>query len=261
LVDVDALPGAGAGILEYARRGRRILCDRRYAGTLAPMFDDPDEWLDRATAADSHKHDRTSTVVRVTLSGRSFHLKRYNTKNTWHALRRMFRRSRAMNCWTMARRFQAAGIPTATPAAMIQEKFGPLLLHSYFIAESVPGARLLDALRERPAGASALARHMSEIFRKLAENRLSHGDFKASNILVTGDGALCLLDLDAARHHRLAATHRRGWRKDRARLLRNFDADPALREIFEHAVSQSLLTDFENQRFVAARIGEHSHRL
>lgn len=232
-------------MIRLSRPGRHIRCYRRHAQTLAPVFDDPDAWF-AGRAAELLKHDRTTTVVRVTLSGVSFHLKRYNTKSAWHALRRPFRRSRALNCWIMARRFLAAGIPTAPPAAMIQETFGPFPLRSYFIAESVAGARLTDVLRADPRAAPALARGLSEIFRVLAERRLSHGDFKASNILVAADGALCLLDLDAARQHRFAGTHRRAWLGDRARLLRNFEADPALKEIFRTALPPTLLPNLED---------------
>lgn len=190
---------------------------------------------------DTLKHDRTTTVVSVVLSGTKFHLKRYNTKNLWHALRRLFRSSRALNCWRMARRFHAAGIATAPPAAVVQERIGPLRLRSYFITASVTGERLMDALRQRPELAPGLARRMGEVFTILARRRLSHGDFKATNILVTADGIPCLLDLDGAKQHRCGTGHRRAWRKDRERLLRNFDADPALRRIFEQALPGSLL--------------------
>lgn len=245
-MDVELLPVAGREIIEDSRPGRRILCKRRHAGTLAPIFDDPDYWFKRASGADLLKHDRTTTVVRITLCGTGFHLKRYNTKSAWHALRRPFRNSRASNCWTMAHRFLAAGIPTAPPAAMIEEKFGPFSMRSYFIAESVPGVPLLELLRQQPERAPELQRRMTVIFRGLAVNRLSHGDFKATNILVNGNGDLCLLDLDAARRHRLAATQRRAWLRDRERLLRNFDGDPELRANIAGAVPVSLLTSLEN---------------
>jgi hypothetical protein len=245
LADADARPDPGAEILEDSRPRRRILCFRRYAPVLGAVLEDPDSWIERAQSRDRIKHDRTTTVVRIALPDASFYLKRYNTKNAWHALRRAFRRSRAQNCWTMSQRFSAAGIGVAPPAALIQETFGPLRLRSYFITESVAGTRLPLALERAPGAAPDLARQLSGIFRALAKHRMSHGDFKASNILVGPEGRLRLLDLDAARRHRLAATHRRAWRKDRERLLRNFADAPALLEIFGAAIPISLPGDAE----------------
>ncbi|HSH40730.1 MAG TPA: hypothetical protein VK973_01240, partial [Arenicellales bacterium] len=69
------------------------------------------------------KHDHVTTVVAIDDGERYWVVKRYNTKNRWHALRRLFRTSRAVNCWRAAERLREAGIDTPRPVAVLEERF------------------------------------------------------------------------------------------------------------------------------------------
>jgi Ser/Thr protein kinase RdoA (MazF antagonist) len=69
---------------------------------------------------------------------------------------------------------------------------------------------------------------LRRLFAQLTASRISHGDLKASNLLWTGS-ALMLIDLDTVHQHRSPGAFGRAWRGERARFLRNWPADSALR--------------------------------
>jgi len=55
--------------------------------------------------SNAFKHDKTTTVARIELSGKAMVLKRYNPRNQWHKIKRALRRSRARRCWQMSYAF------------------------------------------------------------------------------------------------------------------------------------------------------------
>lgn len=187
------------------------------------------------------KHDRTTTVALVENAGHRWIIKRYNTKNLWHALRRTVRRSRAANSWTMSRAFRSAGIATADPVAFIERRFGPLRMRSYFVSVFVEAGDLQTLVSAAGGGSSGdierAKRHVIALFRTLRAARLNHGDMKATNILVAG-GGLVLIDFDAAAEPATAEAFERGYRKDRARFLKNWSAHPALYECFDRELPE-----------------------
>jgi tRNA A-37 threonylcarbamoyl transferase component Bud32 len=154
-------------------------------------------------------------------------IKRYNLKNARHALSRLWRPSRGWHSWREGHRLRLFGIATPAPLALIEERWGPLRGRAWLVTEYCLGDNLLihlDADREPPAAEGEALR---TLFATLHRTRISHGDLKATNLL-WDDGALKVIDLDAMRQHRSARPHARAWRRDRARLLRNWPQDSAL---------------------------------
>ena len=73
----------------------RVTYDPAFEGhALRALAEEPDRWM---AGADSRllKHDCTTTVSSVASGDNHWVVKRYNTKNAWHWLRRSFQRSRA----------------------------------------------------------------------------------------------------------------------------------------------------------------------
>lgn len=203
---------------------------------LADIIARPDTVMARGLAL---KHDGTTTVVLVREQGRRWVVKRYNTKNRWHAVRRTIRASRALNCWHAAAWLGAAGIDTPRPVAALEERRCRALRgRSYFVCEFVDGDTLDKVLRRAdspgasgptPVNATLVAQAV-RIIERLRAHGIVHGDLKATNFIVNGDKVF-LTDLDAARRaagRRLAT----GARRDFGRFLRNFEDDPALLEAF-----------------------------
>ncbi|WP_207905885.1 lipopolysaccharide kinase InaA family protein [Aestuariirhabdus litorea] len=179
------------------------------------------------------KQGNTATVSRVEIEGHRWVVKRYNLKGAGHALSRGLRPSRAWHYWSNAYRLRFEGIATPTPLALVEERFGPLRRRAFLVMESVEGTDLHTALSQparSPCPPERLKQQVVDLFDTLYRTRLSHGDLKASNLLVTAEG-IQLIDLDSLRMHRRPGPLKSALRKDLDRFLRNWEG--ALREEFE----------------------------
>ncbi|MEF8697831.1 MAG: lipopolysaccharide kinase InaA family protein [Candidatus Accumulibacter sp. UW20] len=198
---------------------------REEARRLAGVLGDPDGFIDRGCVL---KDGGTCTVARAIVGDQPLLIKRYNLKNRGHALGRAWRPSRAAHSWREAHRLQFLGIPTPAPLALIEERLGPLRRRAWLISEFCPGDDLashLAATREPPADEAAA---ILDLFAAMHRARISHGDLKATNLLWHA-GQVSLIDLDTVVQHRSPTAHARAWRRDRARLLRNWPEASILR--------------------------------
>ena len=183
---------------------------------------------DRALAGGRPLKDgNTCTVARIEADGRPLVIKRYNLKNFGHALSRFWRPSRAWHSWLAGHRLAFYGIATPAPLAMREERFGPLRRRAVLINEFCAGRNLLEHLDPEQPPPPAEAEAIVTLFRTLRRLKLSHGDFKATNLL-WHDGQIVVIDLDAMVQHTSESAWRRDWRRDRARFLRNWPAESVL---------------------------------
>lgn len=226
--------------IETETRFDRVVCyQRRFAGeALDTLLNDPDAVFGDAEPEQRLKHDRTTTLVNLINEDRHWVGKRYNTKGPWHAVRRCFKPTRARNCWDMAHRLLAAGICVAQPVAMLEQRLGPLRRRSYYFCEYIAGTPLEKMLGPdaSPQTIEQMCDKFRELFTKLAQARIAHGDMKITNLLVAGHD-IVLLDLDVVSVYP-AARYARAYRKDRARFLRNWDHLPELRQKFSQCVPE-----------------------
>ena len=188
------------------------------AAQLASLLVAPDEAIRHGRVL---KDGGTCTVARSAVNERQLVIKRYNLKGLRHALGRLWRPSRAWHSWRAAHRLLFFGIPTPAPLALIEERIGPLRRRAWLVSEYCPGPNLLNHLPADRAPAGEVARALCSLFESLCQQRISHGDLKATNLPWDGERVL-LIDLDTVVQHRSAAAHARAWRRDRARLLRNW---------------------------------------
>ncbi len=182
------------------------------------------------------KHDKTTTVTVVALAtqpDQPIVLKRYNAKGIWHRISRSVRESRAQRCWRMSFAFAKAGIVVAPPFMMHETQFCGLNGNAFFASQKLGGQELLAALPklERVEQDRVVAT-VQQLFKALAEHKLSHGDMKATNLLWDGQ-TLTLIDLDAAQQHTSETTWQRAHLKDKRRFLKNWQDQPELSGRFE----------------------------
>jgi len=166
------------------------------------------------------KNDDTCYVSRVTWNGEDVVVKRFNHKGFIHSLRHTIKKSRARRGWLHANRLVMLHISTARPLAYIEQCKGLLVWKSYLITEYVKGQRFNDFLTDgnvTDEKRSEVTRQVSELVGKLGKYRITHGDLKHTNILITENGPV-LMDLDGMKVHRWQLLFRIKRDKDIARL-------------------------------------------
>jgi serine/threonine protein kinase len=111
-------------------------------------------------------------------------------------------------------------IPTPKPLAYIEQRKGPLVWKSYLVTEYVDGQKLYNFLEDgsiTQQQRSAVTRQVMDLLNNLGQYRISHGDLKHSNILITNNGPV-LTDLDGMKRHKWHWMYRYRQKKDLTRF-------------------------------------------
>jgi len=176
------------------------------------------------------KKGNTATVALIDVAGRPLIIKRYNIKNWLHRAGRFWRASRGWSSWVSAYRLRFDALPTPCPIAIKEERWGPFRGRAYLVCEYVPGVDLLTYYNALSSTSDADVRvaelveeEVRQLFDGLWQAGVSHGDMKATNILVRED-KLQLIDLDAMTIHRTAQSLTSGLESDLKRFFRNWNA-------------------------------------
>lgn len=182
--------------------------------------DDAGQWIEQIDAiTDSArllKNGNTCFVTAVTRRGRDYVIKRYNPKGLLHSFRHTLKRSRARRGWLNAHRLHYLGIPTPRPVGFIEEYAGPFIKRSWLISEMAPGPKLHDYLADPAISKNSKSHMLDKVFHildLLDRNRITHGDLKHVNLIITPDGPT-LIDLDSLKIHRTGLFYRHYRNKD-----------------------------------------------
>lgn len=192
----------------------------------------PDAWMARG---DCLKAGNSATVARARMDGREVVIKRNNIKHAGHGARRSVRATRSCMNWRNAHLLAISGIKTPQPIAFVERRWGPLRAGGYYVSAFCDAPSAAAQYRDAPPSDAEL-QHFRALFSGMHLARLCHGDFKASNLLVTHNG-IALIDLDSLKMHARAATHRQCAAKDGQRFLLNWQDKPGQREVFEEILS------------------------
>lgn len=205
----------------------------------------PDASLQRA-GAQYLKQGNTCTLWTTRVNGRQLVVKRYNIKGLKHRLGRAFRKTRAAVSWMNAHRLGMYGILTARPVALVEERFGPLRGRAWYISEFVAGDDASSLCAQNPpydAGEIHAVRQVTAVLAQLALSSLSHGDMKATNFILSGQGAV-VIDLDAMQQHVAPESFRRAQRRDLRRFMRNWEDCPVIKAMFTEMMhNKNLVTE------------------
>jgi tRNA A-37 threonylcarbamoyl transferase component Bud32 len=203
------------------------------------LMENPDRVLD--TLDDARlKSGNTCTVGLVQSGARRVVVKRYNIKNFWHGLGRLWRRSRASVSWANAHLLQAFEIPTPPPLALIERRWGPLRREAWFLAAFVNGPDITEIFASSSlseAQKQDAAEQVARLLHKLRLLGIEHGDMKATNMKWV-DGAPLLLDLDAMKMHRCEWRFARRHTRDLRRFLKNWHNAPDILRMVKSALMQ-----------------------
>jgi tRNA A-37 threonylcarbamoyl transferase component Bud32 len=169
------------------------------------------------------KNDISSSVIVIKIDNHSLVLKRSNTKNKWHFLRRLFLQTRARKNWTFAQALRAKGFKTFEPVAFVEERFGFLRGRSYFISTYIEGESLADYFGKSAKEAShckAVIRNIGSLFRGLAAQGFIHRDLSLGNIILLDNQPL-LIDFDSMRRYPCKRWCDRATKRQQERFLEN----------------------------------------
>ncbi len=166
------------------------------------------------------KDGNTCYVSRLTWNSKDVVVKRYNHKGFIHSLRHTIKRSRARRGWLHGHRLGMLDIATPKPLAYIERRRGLLIWESYLVTEYIEGQKFYNFLRDKTVAEEqrlCVTRQIKEIIDDMGKCRITHGDMKHTNILITKKGPV-LTDLDAMRAHKWHWSYRIRRAKDLGRF-------------------------------------------
>lgn len=208
---------------------------------LVPQVEHPEA----LPGAETIKHNRARTVVRVAGPAGRIYLKRYRVRSLGARLLSLLRASPARREWRALRALAAAAIPVPRPLLLGEARRGLLLTGCVLgTAEAVGYQEVVRVLDERRAagptaldpsgGRQGLCERLAPLVAGLLRAGADHLDLHLGNFLVHPDGPLLALDLHSVRLRR-GAVPARTRRARLARLAHSFGvcdpvAGPAARE-------------------------------
>lgn len=167
------------------------------------------------------KAGNSATVVQVEYAGKKLLIKRYNIKSLWHFLKRCYRPSRAAVSWRNGNLLQLLGIPTPKPLGFIESRIGFFRRNAYLVCEMSEGQEIATVYKNRLPTEDELMQ-LKYMFKIFKEYQISHGDLKATNLLIKKKGKIQLIDLDAMKEHTNHNKFQYAFAKDKQRFLKNW---------------------------------------
>ena len=178
-------------------------------------------------------------VSHITWNNKNIVVKRYDHKGLIHSLRHTIKKSRARKGWLYAHFLGALNIATPRALAYIEQRKGLLVWESYLVMEYIEGPRLRYFLRDDNVAEREKLdgiRQTLELLDKLWEYRITHGDLKHLNVMITKNGPV-LIDLDGMIVHRWELFYRNKLSKDMKRFIKKTSIYPALENYCQLLIS------------------------
>ncbi|CAH0992691.1 hypothetical protein SIN8267_02824 [Sinobacterium norvegicum] len=210
-----------------------------HSPAMMALLDNPD-----LAIADGHylKQGNSATVSLISIDNQAYVIKRYNIKGFVHGIKRALRVTRAWSSWRSGYKLIFEGLTTPLPVAIKEQRIGVIRRQAYLICRAVDGKDLWQVYNDGeacPVDKTVLDQQVIALFEAMLSSRVSHGDFKGTNLIVTAEG-LNVIDLDAMTLHNDDKSLKKALKKDLARFIRNFE--PVQQQHFE-----LLLSDFSGK--------------
>jgi tRNA A-37 threonylcarbamoyl transferase component Bud32 len=215
--------------------GFQVVANRYANRELLELLSDPDASLPGQKLA--LKNGNTCTLWSVTAGEMGLVVKRYNVKGFWHGLKLKLLSGRGERSWLNGYRLGFYGVPTPAPVALLRRSSGM----AYLFTEQIDGVSAREWFRVPDVSdvdKAAMADQIANMFSRLRQQRIVHGDLKATNILIAGGQAM-LIDLDAMRRYRCPFGFKRAWNRDMQRFLANWQDDSGLLAMFRKSLQSS----------------------
>ena len=216
-----------------------VVYDRLFDGKdLRQLLGNPDACIEEGEIV---KRGNTCTIALVKTDQSRLIVKRYNIKDSWHAMRRALAHTRASISWRNAHRLQYCRISSAYPVALLEKRLGPVHFQSYFVMREVTGPTCWTFFHDPSVSINdkeKVAAAMGDLFTRLSLYRISHGDMKATNFIIHENRPV-LLDLDAMHEHASVSTFNSASARDLRRFFNNWRDTPDILELFQETFARA----------------------
>lgn len=207
----------------------RIICHRKnYTNDFRHVLQNIETYMQQGEIL---KNDVTTTLVKIKSKNKNIVIKRFNTKNLWHRIKRNLRRSRASKCWENAHRLLFHQIATPQPLAIIEKKSWLLRKKTYYLMEYIDGTPLDIYLNNNNYNHDYYIKKLINIFKFFKQQHIRYRDPKIIHFVVMNHD-LYLLDLDdmqklpALWYFLISA-----WKKDYKRLIKYWGTNPEIQKL------------------------------
>ncbi len=149
------------------------------------------------------KDDKKAVLIRSQFDGKDLVVKHYQYVGVIHAFGHALTQSRAQYAWQASTKMAALDIPTPPALACIERLTFGIVRDSFFVYEFEEGFRFREYAWSTPIETMFMETHLREVYavlKSLKHHRISHGDLKMPNIIITNHGPV-LIDLDQVRFH------------------------------------------------------------
>jgi tRNA A-37 threonylcarbamoyl transferase component Bud32 len=119
---------------------------------------------------------------------------------------------------------------------MIENRLGPIRMTAYLITEFIEGPDALNCLTGTENQLGKLE-SLVDILQKLSEVRVSHGDLKATNFMMSERGPV-MIDLDAMKEHHSQQGFEMAFNRDLQRFMENWSEYPLLNAQFSRLLHE-----------------------
>ncbi|MGD9152909.1 MAG: lipopolysaccharide kinase InaA family protein [Gammaproteobacteria bacterium] len=216
---------------------QRIICRREnYTGDFKHILHNIETYMQQGKVL---KSDVTTTLIKIKSKDKNIVIKRFNTKNLWHRIKRSLRRSRASRCWENAHRLLFHKIATPQPLAMIEKKSWWLRKKTYYLMEYIDGIPL-DIYLNNNNNQNYYINKLINIFKFFKQQHIRYRDPKTMHFLVANHD-LYVLDLDDMQKlpdiwYFLTSA----WKKDYKKLIKYWNINPETQKSLREKLCQKI---------------------
>ncbi|MCK5665125.1 MAG: hypothetical protein KAI17_16660, partial [Thiotrichaceae bacterium] len=191
-----------------------LLCEKQYCSEKWLSFYQQLNELVESTPR--LEESQTATMVLAQCDDKKVVIKRYNT-----GLKNRQLSTKGWNSWQKAHQLAVLGIKAPRPIAIIEQNIGWLQNQVFYLSEYDASEDALSYYSQRSEISEIHLEDFKQLFRAMIDSQVSHGDLKASNILLTQDG-LSLSDLDSIQFHSPSVAKAKSFKNFFAKDLQNF---------------------------------------
>ncbi len=181
------------------------------------------------------KRGRSSTVIKIAAGNTSnIVVRRDNFVSLFKFLKRGARKSRSRKIWEKGRFLGGLGLKTVTPIALIEDYAFFVRTASYVLFEYIDGITLkayfLDP-KTSGVAKNAMAEKVVQSIYKWHSSGVTHGDPKASNIMIKNND-IYLIDVEDIRAPKSERTKKHAVTRDKYIILHNWQKYPEQRDVW-----------------------------